>query len=375
MIFLLVLGICAAWFCWRLLFSRHWSDGLTVRAEFSDSWVCEGDSSCLTEEIVNDKLLPVPALEVRLSVSRNLEFQSGARENTSVTDQTYKRDIFSLLSRQKIVRRLSFSCRKRGYYEIRKAGIVGTDLLTGRSYLAEQPQNSSIYVYPARVDTGRIALVCRAVSGMVMTQNRMYPDPFEFSGIREYERTDPMKQINWKASAKMGNLMVNQYDSTTSAEITVFLDVEDTTILKYEALVEESVRIAASLCARLARQKMEVRVISNGQDAETGKFLNCRMAAGAVRIHELNRKLACLQTGETVQVPIRDLFLSEKGSEGSGRTCIVISKNRSAELGEELLRAQREGTGVLWVLPVQPGQGKTENVPEGLPVIPWETGR
>lgn len=375
MIFLLVFGVCAAWIGWRLLYAQCWSKGLGVRVEFTDDWVLEGKESCLKEEIINDKLLPVPALEVRLSMSRNLEFHSAAKENTSVTDQTYKRDIFSLMGRQKIVRRLPFSCRRRGYYEIRTAGVAASDLLTGRNYLMDQQQNSAMYVYPAQVDTGRIALICQAVSGMAMTQNRLYPDPFEFSGIREYSRTDPMKQMNWKASARMGSLMVNQYDSTTSAEVTVFLDTEDTAILKYEELVEESIRIAASLCCRLARQKMEVRIVGNGRDAETGKLLNYRIAAGAAKIHELNRKLARLYTEEKGAVPVSELFREERGAAGQGYTCVVISKNRSRELEEALCAARKEGMAVLWVLPVLPGRDGQEKISDCVPVILWEIGR
>lgn len=111
MIALLFLGILAAWLCWRLVYARYWKKDLSVRAEFADGWVYEGDTSCLLEEITNDKILPVPALEVRLAMSRNLEFASDAQANTSVTDQSYKRDIFSLLTRQRILRRLPFVCR------------------------------------------------------------------------------------------------------------------------------------------------------------------------------------------------------------------------------------------------------------------------
>ncbi len=375
MIFLLFLGILAAWLCWRLVYARYWRVNLNVKTEFTDPWVYEGESSCLREEITNDKILPVPALEVRLAMSRNLEFSSDAQANTSVTDQSYKRDIFSLLTRQRIVRRLPFLCRRRGYYEITVAGIVGTDLLSGRAYLDEQPQSTSMYVYPAQIDTRRIAPVCQAISGMVLTQNRMYPDPFEFSGIRDYERTDPMKNINWKASASAGHLMVNQHDSTTSAEVTIFLDVEDTAILKYELLVEESIRIASSLCARLAKAKMEAEIISNGRDAETGELLSYRLPAGAAQIQVLNQKLARLITGERDIMPMEEIFRREKASAGSGRTCIMISKNRTPELEKELSAAVREGIGVLWVLPVRPGaDGEKNEIPAGLTVLRWEAG-
>ena len=67
-----------------------------------------------------------------------------------------------------------------------------------------------MYVYPRQVDTARIQMICRAVSGMVLSRNRLYEDPFEFSGIRDYRKEDPMNRINWKSSARMGDLMVNQ---------------------------------------------------------------------------------------------------------------------------------------------------------------------
>lgn len=373
MILLLFLGVSVLWIGWRMLYAKWWKRGLSIHAAFCDGWVCEGQTSSLTEEIVNDKLLPVPVLEVRLAVSRHLEFLNRAKENTSVTDQTYKRDVFSLLPRQKIVRTLVFTCRRRGYYQISDAGLSTSDLLSGRGYLAEEPQNSAMYVYPAPADTGRIRMVCQAVSGMVLTQNRLYPDPFEFSGIREYERTDPMRQINWKASARMGSLMVNQYDSTTSSEVTVFLDVEDASILKYEALVEESIRIAASLCARLTNSRMEARLVSNGVDAETGKALDYRMPAGAARFHEMNRKLARLVTDETPPISAAELFRREKGTSGAGRTCVMVSKNRTPELESELHQASREGIGVLWVCPVEPGEEKKESGPKGVSVLWWET--
>ena len=41
--------------------------------------------------------------------------------------------------------------------------------------------------------------------------------------------------------------MVNQFDATTSVEVTVLLDIEDANILREEAQVEESIRITSSL--------------------------------------------------------------------------------------------------------------------------------
>lgn len=138
-----------------------------------------------------------------------------------------------------------------------------------------------MYVYPRQVDTARIQMICRAVSGMVLSRNRLYEDPFEFSGIRDYRKEDPMNRINWKSSARMGDLMVNQFDATTSVEVTVLLDIEDANILREEAQVEESIRITSSLAARMVKNKMNLWVKSNAKDEETGEELRAHLAAGA----------------------------------------------------------------------------------------------
>ena len=88
--------------------------------------------------------------------------------------------------------------------------------------------------------------------------------------------------------------MVNQFDATTSVEVTVLLDIEDANILREEAQVEESIRITSSLAARMVKNKMNLWVKSNAKDEETGEELRVHLAAGAGKTAELNRKLACL---------------------------------------------------------------------------------
>ena len=69
------------------------------------------------------------------------------------------------------------------------------------------------------------------------------------------------------------------------------------------------------------------------------------------------------------------LMEEKKISGGSGRTCIVVSKNRTQELERELAAAVKEGTGVLWVLPVLPkGRQEEEETPRGVTVLRWEVG-
>ena len=238
-----------AWFLQKKLYQKNWQKNLKIQVSFQDSAIYEGEESTLKEVVVNDKLLPIPALELGISMSRNLEFDREAKANASITDQSYKRDVFSFLFHQQVTRTLPFQAKKRGFYEITGAHAVAYDLFFREGLYSDYPQQTQMYVYPRQVDTARIQMICRAVSGMVLSRNRLYEDPFEFSGIRDYRKEDPMNRINWKSSARMGDLMVNQFDATTSVDVTVLLDIEDANILREEAQVEESIRITSSLAA------------------------------------------------------------------------------------------------------------------------------
>ena len=100
----------------RYIYGKYWKTGLSVKIDFQDKAVLEGEEARMTEVIENRKLLPLSFLNVKIQISRNLVFSN--MENTSVSDFTYKSDVFTALSHQRITRHLVFSCRKRGYIKI-----------------------------------------------------------------------------------------------------------------------------------------------------------------------------------------------------------------------------------------------------------------
>lgn len=375
MFILLLLGVLFAFFLQEHLYRKYWDRNLEVNTSFVDAHAYEGDVSYLREEIANDKKLPLPALEVRLAISRNLEFAHEAKVNTSVTDLSYKRDVFSFLFHQKVIHTLPFICRKRGFYQISSVEVVGYDLFFSTMHYLNAAQQTQLYVYPAQVDARRIRLICQAISGMVLVQNRLYPDPFEFSGIREYHR-DPMHHINWKASARSSTLMVNQFDSTTSVRTTLILDVEDSRILRSEPLTEESIRIASSLAARLVKDHMELRLISNAvfEDHENEtmqeRALSWHAKPGAGRIQELNRMLACINTAQRAR-EINSVLQQETSGRQTGQIYVLISKNQE-NVSRNLLHALAAGNEILWIIPVRPEEALACASAPGVRTMRWE---
>jgi uncharacterized protein (DUF58 family) len=270
MILFLLLGIfIVTWIC-ELYYRKKWSDRLIVRLWFETDRVYAGNDTKLYEVIENRKRMPIPVLEVGFHTRKELDFAD--TENTNVSDFIYKRDVFSVLGKQKITREISVKCKKRGKYQVSDADITSYSLLYGRHYSQSFETSAQIYVYPKNTDVSDVMTICERMLGNLQCAKRLYEDLFSFRTIRDYTTDDPMKNVNWKASAKTGSLMVNTFDSVQSQKAMVFLDIEDSGIMKYEDLVEESISIAATVIRKLSRQSTEVGFVYNA-DTNIGTVL------------------------------------------------------------------------------------------------------
>lgn len=296
MISLFILGLLLLIFLWNLYYASHWNRNLSVSLNFVQNYVYAGDQAQMTEQIENRKKLMLPVLEVAFHMDRRLSFHDS--ENTNVSDFVYKRDIFALLGNQRVIRKLTLDCTKRGYYRVDQSYLTSYSMLHDRRFSVERSVDTELYVYAARTDVSDIVVDCERLMGNLQCAKRLYEDPFAFSSIREYTVTDPMKTINWKASARTGELMVNTFESTLTEKVMIYLDMEDSGILKYEYLVEESVSIASSLAQKLIARGMEVGICVNAvNDLQT---ILLPPAGGKKQLNHIERTLAKCKSDEKV---------------------------------------------------------------------------
>ena len=150
----ILLLLAALLFLQSFLYDRLWSKGLEVKVSFQEEYAVEDDTALLAEVVVNDKLLPLPVVEIDFHMDKGLRFSDEA--NTAVSDRSYRRDVFALGARQKITRTLEFRCARRGYYAIGQAGLDVRSLLLSKKYVGASPQSTDFYVLPRPVPTQRI---------------------------------------------------------------------------------------------------------------------------------------------------------------------------------------------------------------------------
>lgn len=364
MILLLFPCIFLVLVAWHFYFKHAWSKELYVRLNFDEISVYAGDDAHITEVIENRKILPLPVAQIAFSISKNLVFST--MENTAVSDYTYKQDIYALSGRQRITRKLTVSCRRRGHYDVHKIDCRAVGLLYKYAYTTHFDADTELYVYAKRVDVSRIHVACEQMLGDLACSKRLYEDPFAFASIREYTPTDAMKSINWKASAKTGSLMVNTFESTQNPRLMIYLDINDEGIYKAPHLIEESISIAATLS-----QKLILRGMASG--IAVGSDL-LRPSSGQNHLIMIEQLLAALDTAAsgTASSGIDFSGLLDRTSEDC--VYVIISKNQSKANVAAIRRLLKHHTG-LWVLPVDKGIHTDLSKYNGIHVMPREVSR
>lgn len=332
------------------LFHRFWNRGLSVKVFFAKDQIEEGQSVILKEQIENRKAMPLLTLTVKFKLDRNLAYVDTV--NTRRTDNQYRNDCISVLAHQRVTRCFEVVGTKRGYYQIGDVDITAADFLFRKMYMDRAENHAALYVYPLRSRLARLDEMFHLMYGEYLTNRLIQEDPFAFKGIRDYAPTDPMGKINWKSTARTGSLKVNQFFNTTNQQLTIFLNMDGKKIPRYEALLEESIRIARNFIEAFLQKGIPVILISNGVDQLTGHEVFWQEDSGSVPIGSYLKQLARIKLQGGIR-PMEHL-LQEQTRLGQGMSSgmsLLISAEQSKELAEAY--EDYAGTGpASWLIPI-----------------------
>jgi len=329
------------------IYKKRWDKKIICELRFSEKAATEGSALELVETLTNGKFLPLPWIALKFQVARSLVFDG---TNEKISDDYYRNDMFAALSYRKITRRLAFTCTRRGFYKIKSIDVVSGNIMQNRKLVTHIKSNASLTVYPKLIPVDERLIQYKNLLGNVITRRFILPDPFEFSGIREYQSYDSFRSINFKATAKTGALMVNVNEYTASQQLVVILNLEPYAEFAGNTLFELSIRLAASLSGYAIEKGMRVRFITNGKDIETGYAAD--MASGAGESHFTNILEVLARIGlEQKTDPIAPLIneISTLGETDS--VFILVSPNNNAALLGAFNSLRDSGAETLWIIP------------------------
>lgn len=325
----ILLGSALLFVLQRFVYTNYWDRKLTVSFRFAKRAVTEGESVDLIERSENRKLLPLPTFAYRYAINRNFKTFSGEDEQRI----TLKRK-FALPSLRAVTNHARINGLVRGVYSVGETMIESADLFHTRKTEWSFTDRARLIVYPAKIPAQKLVLPTRLLLGAVITKRQAQEDPFALKSIRPYEIYDSPRTINWKASAKTGELKVNQYENTTDEALLFLLDMGGGEIDDREQLL----RVASSLSLFFLRKGVSVSLMANCRDCITGKPFRVRTGADIAHQITVDENLAQINLSIPVTQPF-DAFLSSVSADALQNALpVAISADPTGDAQEAFLR-------------------------------------
>ena len=293
--------------------------------------------------------------------------------NTSLTDHLYREDMLTMKPFSRHQRHIKVMCRKRGFFSFVRVNITTSDLLLLEKLHRDYPNSATLTILPELLDASALTTLLSITFSDIQQRRTLLTDPFAFSGIREYQPWDPMRAINWTATAKAGDFMVNEDASTSTRQVTIFLNLEFYNFKKSESLLEKSISLAYSYMHLLSRNGISSTLVTNGIDVLTDSPVFTGPSGSTEEMQRRGEDLARIDLKKET-VPFDALLEAHIPATGHGDYIIVISPRADSKMRRILGDLRTIRPSLLWVMPCYKLTPDPEIEPELLPhYYRWET--
>lgn len=253
-VILIVVGI-VTWLQ-GVIYEKLWDKKLKAKTVFTEHHMVAGQETEIVETLGNAKMLPLPWVEMKFEIMRN-----------GKTDNIFRSDLFNILFHQQIVRKSKIKLDKRGVYQIDNLMLLSHDLIISKRLYRSYENHAKVTVYPRNLGKDAISVPYEKLMGTIATKRYTLEDPFLFKGIRSYQPEDSFKDINFKASARSGEWLVNTHEYTLDQKVRILLLVDKTSNFFYIDEFEAGLSYAAEMVSALERDGIPTAFKTNALDA------------------------------------------------------------------------------------------------------------
>lgn len=186
-------------------------------------------SGVKAERILPEKFSNSDENKVQVNLQNNYSFKGNFEIIDEIPVQFQKRDFLHLL---KIPGRsastFSYSLRpvERGEYSFGNLNVFASTPLKLARRRKKFGKEQMVKVYPSFVQMKKYDFLAidRKIAQPGLKKIRKIGHTMEFEQIKDYVLGDDIRSINWKATAKQGSLMVNQYQDERSQPVYSVMD-------------------------------------------------------------------------------------------------------------------------------------------------------
>ncbi len=337
-VFLLIATVAARYW------SNHALDKLTYERIMPENRAFEGEHLHLTLRLINDKPLPLPFVEVRDSVP--LDSLVGEAHVSLSTSPGY---VFlgrttHLSWYERINWPVELKAPPRGYYRIGPGRITTGDMFGFFPREREEETSTPVIIYPRIYSMPELGLPAARPFGEQKGRERIFEDPGRIAGIRDYQPGDPMRRIDWKASARMQGLQSKVYEPSATMHMLIALNV-NTMEHAWEGFLPETLERLISVAGSVANHGFEtgyaVGLVANGSFRESDRPMRMPIGRSADQLGRVLEALAVI--GPMTPSPLEDVIDRESHSFPFGATLVCVTSRMDDPLAVSLRRVAAAG--------------------------------
>ncbi|MDR7420655.1 MAG: DUF58 domain-containing protein [Armatimonadota bacterium] len=332
---------------------RHCLSRVEFRRTFTPRRAFYGEDITLTLEITNRKPVPLAWLEVTDELPEEIEPRRGRIIPSLRQRRQHLVHLFSLRWYERVRRKVTITCRARGYFPLGPARLRSGDLFGITSQGKTLDDVEYLIVYPKVVPLEALGIPALHPFGDYRAPRPLLEDPTRTIGVRDYQTTDPLRRVHWKATARLGRLQTRQYEPTTAHRIAIFLNMD--TLGEYaeyrgfvRPLLELNIMAAASFAAWATAEHHPVGLYANGYLPEGLHRVRLAPALGEANLTKMLEALA--KVYPTPVIPIGDLMILEAAALPWGATAVVITAVVDPPLRAGIAALRDAGHAVVLVL-------------------------
>ena len=356
------MGLLVAGISW--MWNKLSLQEVTYERELSQQRVFIGEEASMTITLTNRKPIPLGKVRAEDEMPRAVTIAEADVVRSHNPDAQTLRHSTSMGWYERIRWSYRFTCSRRGFFRLGPVLLESGDLFGLFSSQVNVRGDDYILVYPRVVPLPELGLPFGRPLGESKGGLRIYEDPSRPMGIRQYQVGDPLKIVDWKATARMQKLQVRTFEPSSALTLMLVVAV-DTTAHYWEGYspvnLERVITAAASVASYATEQHYSVGLFSNGTPVLADRPMRIPPSQSP---EQLSVILEALATVRPIAMGPMDSQLNENWQKFPlGATMVVVSGLITEEMADVLRRAKASGYSIV-VLYV--GDGECPQLVEGI---------
>jgi uncharacterized protein (DUF58 family) len=192
---------------------------------------------------------------------------------------------------------MQFKTPARGYYRLGPARMNSGDIFGFFPAERDDDHTDGVIIYPKTYTLPELGLPPERPFGERKGRQRIFEDPSRIAGLREYRPGDPMRRIDWKASARQQSLQSRVYEPSGTLHMLLALNVH-TLAHSWEGYVPELLERLLSAAASVARYGFEsgyaIGLVANGSYPESDRPMRVPVGRHADQLMRVLEALAVI---------------------------------------------------------------------------------